>query len=89
MVVFVTGTSAKIWRELDEKPNFTKENKMIAKLLMDVFLVSIFGLAIALYFLCYAATTEHTTVDKIGVGFLTIMTVFTGVMVSMFTVHDD
>ena len=62
---------------------------MIAKLLMDLFLVSVFGLAIACYFLCYAAATEPTTADKIGVGFLTIMTVLTGVMVSMFTVHDD
>lgn len=63
--------------------------KTLEKILMDLFLLIVFGIACACYVACYQYATEHTLADKIGTGFLTTMTVATFALISTFTVHDD
>ena len=58
------------------------------KLLMDLFLFVMFALACWCYILCYQHATDHTLVDKVGTGFITIMTTLAFVLIR-FGVHDD
>ena len=61
----------------------------LMKFLMDLFLFVMFSMACSCYALCYQHATDHSFADKIGTGFIAIMTVFAFVMMSCCAVHDD